>query len=92
MFAKGFNRRPITLYGDQVYLLSDVIMTPFQGEHDSAPPERILNLGMSCLRIAVKNEFGCVTKMMLFTTHVGWLFKTISHKSLSMKLTIKLFR
>lgn len=89
MSAKGFNGRQMTLYGDQGYPLSDVIMTPFRGGRDLPPHERGFNLVMSRLRIGVEHEFGRVTNLMRFTTYEGWLFHTVSHESLSMKLTNK---
>lgn len=62
--AKGYDGRQMTLYSDQGYPLSDVIMTPVQG----GPA---FNLVMSHLWIGVAHEFGCVRNLMRFTTHAG---------------------
>ena len=80
MCAKGFNGRQMTLYGDQGYPLSDVIMTPFRGGRDLPPHERGFNLAMSRLRIGVEHEFGRVTNLMRFTTYEGLCFDPFSQK------------
>lgn len=71
MCARGYNGCQMTLYGDQGYPLSDVIMTPFRGGQALPPHQRDFNLLMSRIWIVVEHEFGHVRNLMRFTTYEG---------------------
>ena len=57
------HRKPLQVFGDPAYSLSEHILSPFSGGGDRTPEEQAWNTAMSAVRIEVEHAFGIVMNM-----------------------------
>ncbi|KLO09136.1 hypothetical protein SCHPADRAFT_834370 [Schizopora paradoxa] len=67
-------RRPLQLYGDAAYGLSDFILSPFCDPEQRSPEELEWNRAMGLVRIDVEHGFGIISQTWPFL-NAGWKMK-----------------